>query len=200
MRRGHDDRSTLSRRRPATASCRPSSSDANGSFVFHSGCCGASAFTRSSANSELEVHRLLGPERAVVVERRRCARRRHEVGRAFRRHLLDEVDDRLSARRRSTTAADRRPGQRRPRAAPPRRPRRATASALLLLRHDVLALRRQVVALLLEAGGDAAAARLHVAAEADDVRTGRSPPSCRSPAGDWRPAPCTSPTARHRAS
>ena len=37
-------------------------------MVFHSGCCGASAFTRSSANSKLEIHRLLGPQRAVVVE------------------------------------------------------------------------------------------------------------------------------------
>ena len=27
----------------------PLSKEANGSFVFHSGCCGASAFTRSSA-------------------------------------------------------------------------------------------------------------------------------------------------------
>ncbi|MCK7522770.1 MAG: hypothetical protein MZV64_36345 [Ignavibacteriales bacterium] len=35
---------------------------------FHSGCCGASAFTRSSAKYDLDRHRLLAPERAVVVE------------------------------------------------------------------------------------------------------------------------------------
>ena len=35
---------------PASAAfTSPLSSEANGSLVFHSGCCGASAFTRSSA-------------------------------------------------------------------------------------------------------------------------------------------------------
>src|SRR5439155_11837224 len=44
--------SSIARSPPASAAFRsPLSNDANGSFVFHSGCCGASAFTRSSANS-----------------------------------------------------------------------------------------------------------------------------------------------------
>ena len=57
---------------------------------------------------ELEVHRLLGPERAVVVEGGDALGRRHEVRRAFLRHLLDESDDGLLRRgRRSTTGAGR---------------------------------------------------------------------------------------------
>ena len=47
---------------------------------------------------ELEIHRLLGPERAVVVEDRDALGGRDEVGRALLRHLLDEVDDRLLRR------------------------------------------------------------------------------------------------------
>src|SRR5436190_847232 len=44
--------SSMARSPPASAAFRsPLSNDANGSFVFHSGCCGASAFTRSSAKS-----------------------------------------------------------------------------------------------------------------------------------------------------
>ena len=42
---------------------------------------------------ELEIHRLLAPERAVVVERRDALGRRHEIGRAFLRHLFDKGDD-----------------------------------------------------------------------------------------------------------
>jgi hypothetical protein len=34
----------------ATPAMSPLRTEANGSFVFHSGCCGASAFTRSKAN------------------------------------------------------------------------------------------------------------------------------------------------------
>ena len=45
---------------------------------------------------QLEIHRLLGPERAVVVEGGDALGRRHEVGRAFRGHLRDEVDDGLA--------------------------------------------------------------------------------------------------------
>ena len=44
---------------------------------------------------ELHRHRLLAPERAVVVERGDALGDRHEVRRAFLRHLLDEVDDGL---------------------------------------------------------------------------------------------------------
>ena len=43
----------------------------------------------------LEVHRLLGPQRAVVVEHRDAFGHRHEVRRAGRRHALDEGDDGL---------------------------------------------------------------------------------------------------------
>src|SRR4029453_1809422 len=44
--------SSIARSPPASAPFRsPLSNDANGSFAFHSGCCGASAFTRSSARS-----------------------------------------------------------------------------------------------------------------------------------------------------
>ena len=40
---------------------------------------------------ELEIHRLLAPERAVVVERGDALGRRHKVGRTFLGHLGDEV-------------------------------------------------------------------------------------------------------------
>ena len=45
---------------------------------------------------ELEIHRLLGPQRAVVVERGDAFGGRNEVRRAFLRHLRDEGDDRPS--------------------------------------------------------------------------------------------------------
>ena len=44
---------------------------------------------------ELDIHRLLGPQRAVVVERGNALGGRHEVRRAFLRHLRDEFDDGL---------------------------------------------------------------------------------------------------------
>ena len=53
-------------------------------LVLHSGCCGASALTRSSAKSDLEIDRLLGPERAVVVEDGDALGGRHEVRPALR--------------------------------------------------------------------------------------------------------------------
>ena len=60
---------------------------------------------------ELEVHRLLDPQRAVVVERGDALVRRHEVRPALRRDARDEIDDRRSwPRRRSRTAAGR-PGR-----------------------------------------------------------------------------------------
>ena len=43
---------------------------------------------------ELDVHRLLDPQRAVVVERGDALGLGHEVGRAFRGHRRDEIDDR----------------------------------------------------------------------------------------------------------
>ena len=43
---------------------------------------------------ELKVDRLLGPQRAVVVEGGDPLRRRHEILRAFRRHGVHEIDDR----------------------------------------------------------------------------------------------------------
>jgi hypothetical protein len=42
---------------------------------------------------ELDVHRLLGPQRAVVVENRDTLGRRHEIGSTLPRRSLDEVDD-----------------------------------------------------------------------------------------------------------
>ena len=47
---------------------------------------------------QLEIHRLLAPERAVVVERGDALGRRHKVRRAFLRDLRDEVDDGLLRR------------------------------------------------------------------------------------------------------
>ena len=44
---------------------------------------------------ELEIHRLLAPERAVVVERGDAFLRRDEIRRAFLRHLRDESGDGL---------------------------------------------------------------------------------------------------------
>ena len=44
---------------------------------------------------ELEVERLLAPQRAVVVEGGDALVRRHEVGRALLRDALDEAEDRL---------------------------------------------------------------------------------------------------------
>ena len=43
---------------------------------------------------KLDVHRMLDPQRAVIVEHRDAFGLRHEVGRAFLAHLLDELDDR----------------------------------------------------------------------------------------------------------
>ena len=59
---------------------------------------------------KLEVHRLLGPQRAVVVERRRCVRRAAR-SRAASSSPFDEGDDRPAWRRRSTRAADRQPAR-----------------------------------------------------------------------------------------
>jgi hypothetical protein len=47
---------------------------------------------------ELEVHRLLGPKRAVVVENGDTLRRCDEVSGAFCRDALDESDDGLLRR------------------------------------------------------------------------------------------------------
>ncbi|MGY4246228.1 hypothetical protein ACVIIZ_007636 [Bradyrhizobium sp. USDA 4523] len=44
---------------------------------------------------KLHIHRLLAPQRAVIVECRDALRRRHEIRRAFPRHRRDEVKDRL---------------------------------------------------------------------------------------------------------
>src|SRR5256885_17221451 len=44
---------------------------------------------------ELEIHWLLAPERAVVVERGDAFLRRNKVGRAFLGDLSDEVSNRL---------------------------------------------------------------------------------------------------------
>ena len=44
-------------------------------LVLPLGCCGASTFDAVEREEELEIHRLLGPERAVVVERGDASRR-----------------------------------------------------------------------------------------------------------------------------
>ncbi len=44
---------------------------------------------------ELEIDRLLGPQRAVIVEGGDAFGLRHEVGAAFRRGPADEIEDRL---------------------------------------------------------------------------------------------------------
>ena len=99
----------------------------NGCLSFHSGCFGASALTRSSSEDELEVDRLLAPQRAVVVEHRDALLGRHEVGRALRRHVGDELEDRLlrgavvPRRQRAAPAARRRRWRRRVPAADRRR-------------------------------------------------------------------------------
>jgi hypothetical protein len=43
---------------------------------------------------ELHLHRLLAPQRAIVVEGRDPFVRRHIVYAAFRRHARDEIDNR----------------------------------------------------------------------------------------------------------
>src|SRR5437764_13700889 len=88
--------SSMVRLPPASAAFRsPLSNDANGSFVFHSGCCGASVFTRSSAKKIWKIHWLLTPKRAVIVEGGDAFVRRNEIRRAFLRYFLDECDDGL---------------------------------------------------------------------------------------------------------
>jgi len=44
---------------------------------------------------ELKIHRLLGPQSAVIVESGDALVLRHEVGRAVRRHTVDKVQDGL---------------------------------------------------------------------------------------------------------
>ena len=53
----------------------------NGSWSFHSGCFGASAFDAVDGERQLEVQGLLGPQRAVVVEGGDPFGRRHELRR-----------------------------------------------------------------------------------------------------------------------
>ena len=73
----------------------PASSVLNGSFVFHSGCCGAERLHPVESKGHLEVEGLLGPERAVVVEDGDPLGRRHEGGRALFRDVADELHDGL---------------------------------------------------------------------------------------------------------
>ena len=47
---------------------------------------------------ELHIHRLLDPERAVIVEGRDALIDRHEVGPALRRDARDKVEDRSLGR------------------------------------------------------------------------------------------------------
>ena len=68
---------------------------------------GAPAPSPGRGEEELEVHRLLGPERAVVVEGRDAFRRAARSPASPARHALDETMS-PSRRRRSRRAADRR--------------------------------------------------------------------------------------------
>ena len=96
---GHDDLDRSPCSPPASAPfTSPLSSDANGSLSFHSGCCGRERLDAVEREEQLEVHRLLGPERAVVVEGGDALGGRDEVRRALLRHLRDEVDDGLLGR------------------------------------------------------------------------------------------------------
>ncbi len=95
---------------PAAASAfmSPSSTALKGCVVFHSGCSGAIALHPVEGEEELEVHRLLSPQRAVVVEDGDALGRGHEVRAAGigdpRRRSRESTPWR---HRRSTTAADR---------------------------------------------------------------------------------------------
>ena len=73
----------------------PLSSEAKGSLSFHSGMLRRERLDAVEREEQLEIHRLLGPERAVVVERRDALGDRHEVRRAFLGDFRHEVHDRL---------------------------------------------------------------------------------------------------------
>jgi hypothetical protein len=59
------------------------------STVFHSGCCGV------KREKKLKIHRLFGPQRAVVVEGSNALFDRYEAGTVLRRHLRHERGDRF---------------------------------------------------------------------------------------------------------
>ena len=105
----------------------PSSTALNGCLFFHSGCCGASALTRSSAKASWTY---IGCSTHSVPSLSKVAMRcggRHEVRPALRGDARDEIGDRrFWWRRRSRTAADR-PALRRRRCAS--RPVRAGSEA-----------------------------------------------------------------------
>jgi hypothetical protein len=52
-------------------------------------------FYTVDGEEKLKIDRLLGPQRAVVVERSDALGHRHKVRRAFLGHPFDEGDDRL---------------------------------------------------------------------------------------------------------
>ena len=68
----------------------PLSSEANGSLVFPLGMLRRERLHAVGHEVKLDRHRLLAPERAVVVEGGDAFGDRHEVRRAGFRHLLDE--------------------------------------------------------------------------------------------------------------
>ena len=74
---------------PAAASAfmSPSSTALNGCVSFHSGMLRRQRLDPVEGEGELGVHRLLGPQRAVIVEHGDALGFGHEVGRAFRRSL-----------------------------------------------------------------------------------------------------------------
>jgi hypothetical protein len=77
---------------PASA---PLSSEAKGSLCFHSGMLRRESLHPVQREKDLEIHWLLRPERAIVVEGGNSLGHRHKVRRAFLRHLRDEFRDGL---------------------------------------------------------------------------------------------------------
>jgi hypothetical protein len=67
-------------------------------LVFPLGVLRRQLFDPVEDKERLEIHRLLGPEPAVVVERGDAFRHRDEVRGALCRHLLDKLDDCLLGR------------------------------------------------------------------------------------------------------
>lgn len=74
---------------PANAPLRsPLSNEANGSFSLR--VLRRERFDAVEGEEELERHRLLTSERAVIVKGRDTLVRRNEVGRTFLRYLIDK--------------------------------------------------------------------------------------------------------------
>ena len=78
----------------ASAAMSLASTDLNGSGRLPLGMLRRHRLDPVDREDELEVDRLLGPQRAVIVEGGDALGHRHEVGAAGRRHPRHEVEDR----------------------------------------------------------------------------------------------------------